>query len=93
MSNEKIIDSLFNNDLETFRNEVRAALYTKTGEYLNNAKQVVAGAAMNDTENVQEAKKASKDYDGDGKVESSTAEWKGSRDNAIKASMAKRKKD
>ena len=31
-----------------------------------------------------EAKQAKKDYDGDGKVESSTAEWKGSRDKAIK---------
>jgi hypothetical protein len=30
-------------------------------------------------------KKAAKDYDGDGKVESPTAEWKGSRDKAIKS--------
>jgi hypothetical protein len=40
---------------------------------------------------VNEAKKANKDYDGDGKLESSTAEWKGSRSKAIKAAMAKRK--
>lgn len=33
------------------------------------------------------AKKAKKDYDGDGKVESGDAEWKGSRDKAIKAAM------
>jgi hypothetical protein len=41
---------------------------------------------------LNEAKKAKKDYDGDGEVESSTDEWKGSRNNAIKAAMAKRKK-
>ena len=93
MASERIIDSLFDNDLETFRNEVRAALYTKTGEYLNAAKQEIAGSVFNSGENVQEAKKANKDYDGDGKVETSTAEWKGSRDKAIKANMAARKKD
>ncbi len=37
------------------------------------------------------SKKADKDYDGDGKVESGTAEYKGSVDKAIKASMKKRK--
>lgn len=35
-------------------------------------------------------KKAKKDYDGDGKVESGTDEWKGSRDKAIKKSMSKK---
>ena len=34
-------------------------------------------------------KKAKKDYDGDGKVESGTAEYMGSRDKAIKKAMAK----
>ena len=34
------------------------------------------------------AKMAKKDYDGDGKIETSTDEWKGSRDKAIKKSMA-----
>jgi len=34
---------------------------------------------------------AKKDHDGDGKIESGTDEWKGSRDKAIKADMAKRK--
>lgn len=37
------------------------------------------------------AKKADKDYDGDGKVESGTDEYMGSRDKAIKKAMAKRK--
>jgi hypothetical protein len=35
-------------------------------------------------------KKAKKDYDGDGKVESGTDEWKGSRDKAIKKSITKK---
>lgn len=37
------------------------------------------------------AKMATKDYDGDGKVETSSEEWKGSRDKAIKDSMKKSK--
>ena len=38
-------------------------------------------------------KKAAKDYDGDGKVEKSSDEWKGSRDKAIKKSMDKKVKE
>ena len=53
MSSEKIIDSLFDNNLEQFRNDVRAALYVKAGEYMQNAKQVVANGVMNAQE-VQE---------------------------------------
>ena len=37
-----------------------------------------------------EAKKAAKDYDGDGKIESGTDEYMGSRDKAIKKAMAKK---
>jgi hypothetical protein len=40
-----------------------------------------------------EAKQAKKDYDGDGEVESSTEEWKGSRDKAIKKNKGKGKKE
>lgn len=36
------------------------------------------------------AKLAKKDYDQDGKIESGTAEWEGSRDNAIKKAIAKK---
>lgn len=57
MSSEKIIDALFDNNLEKFRTEVRAALYTKAGEYMNTAKQNVAGVMMNPPEEVQEEKK------------------------------------
>lgn len=53
MSSEKIIDSLFDNNLEQFRNQVRSALYVKAGEYMQNAKQELAGAVMGG-EDVQE---------------------------------------
>lgn len=39
---------------------------------------------------LEEAKMAKKDYDGDGKVEKSSDEWKGSRDKAIKKAMGKK---
>lgn len=60
MSSEKIIDSLFNNNLEDFRNQVRSALYVKTGEFMNSAKQVVASSMFNgEQETVQEEKELS----------------------------------
>jgi hypothetical protein len=40
-----------------------------------------------------EAKHAKKDYDGDGEVESSTEEWKGSRDKAIKKNKREEDED
>jgi len=55
----------------------------------NNAEDMNKKAFRNT--GLSEAKKANKDYDGDGKLESSTDEWKGSRSKAIKAAMAKRK--
>jgi hypothetical protein len=50
-----------------------------TGIPLDNLKNMVAEA---------KAKKAKKDYDGDGKIESPEDEYKGSRDKAIKKAMA-----
>jgi len=50
---------------------------------------------MNGQQNVQEAKKeklADKDYDGDGKRETPSQEYKGSKDKAIKKSMGKKEK-
>ena len=46
--------------------------------------------ALNDIYQNQmyESKKADKDYDGDGKIESGTDEYMGSRDKAIKKAMA-----
>ena len=54
MSTEKIIDSLFDNNLEQFRKQVHAALFVKTGEYMNSAKQVVAQSMFGNPEEVQE---------------------------------------
>jgi hypothetical protein len=48
--------------------------------------------AMRSTAPAMEGKKAKKDYDGDGKVETGSDEYKGSRDKAIKKAMANKKK-
>ena len=72
MSSEKIIDSLFDNNLEKFRSEVRTALYAKAGEYMNSAKQVVSGAMMNPPEGVNEALKGKQheiDANNNGKID------------------------
>ena len=46
--------------------------------------------ALNDIyQGMYESKKADKDYDGDGKIESGTAEYMGSKDKAIKKAMKK----
>jgi hypothetical protein len=44
-----------------------------------------------ESRSVKEGKKAKKDYDGDGKVESGKDEYMGSRDKAIKKAMGKKK--
>ena len=44
-------------------------------------------------EALEEAKMATKDHDGDGKIETSTAEYMGSRDKAIKKAMGKKVKE
>ena len=50
------------------------------------------GPVVNTEAEIEEGKKmAKKDYDGDGKVESGTDEYMGSRDKAIKKAMAKKK--
>jgi hypothetical protein len=58
--------------------------------YENNKAEDMNKKAFKNT-GLSEAKMAKKDYDGDGKIESSTDEWKGSRSKAIKAAIAKRK--
>jgi hypothetical protein len=47
---------------------------------------------MKSTSPAMEGKKAKKDYDGDGKIESGKDEYMGSRDKAIKKAMASKKK-
>lgn len=51
MSTENIVDSLFDNNLEKFRTDVRAALYAKAGDYMNSAKQEIASSLYNDNIN------------------------------------------
>jgi len=72
MSTEKIIDSLFDNNLEQFRKQVHAALFVKTGEYMNSAKQVVANSMFGNPEEVQEELKGNQseiDANKNGKID------------------------
>ena len=46
-----------------------------------------------DEKKKKKSKKAARDYDGDGEVESGTEEWKGSRDKAIKRAMSGREEE
>ena len=48
---------------------------------------------LTQVQKVEEQKKAAKDYDGDGKIESGTDEYMGSKDKAIKKAMGKEVKD
>lgn len=52
----------------------------------------VARGAVNVAKRMSEAKMADKDYDGDGKIETGTQEYMGSRDKAIKKAMGKKVK-
>jgi len=52
----------------------------------------VDGSFKKGKKKIKEEKKAAKDYDGDGKVESGKAEYFGSRDKAIKKAMGKKVK-
>ena len=75
----------------------RADKKANTPAYQNYKKGVKGYAAADHLKNEEYAelyasineKKAAKDYDGDGKIESGTAEYKGSKDKAIKKAMAK----
>jgi len=62
------------------------------GLYKMEGKVVPTISETSEEVEVEEAK-AEKDYDGDGKVESGTDEWKGSRDKAIKKAMASRNEE
>lgn len=78
---QEIIESLQSGDLYTAQKLINEALMIKMGEALEEKLVEFAPSVFN------EGRMAKKDYDKDGKVESSTAEWKGSRDRAIKAKM------
>ena len=94
MSTEKIIKELLDENLIGAKKEIQDVLYSKLGEHLNEVYREVAPDMLNEGKKKKKKKKADKadkDYDGDGKVESSTEEWKGSRDKAIKEKMGKDK--
>jgi hypothetical protein len=84
---QEIIESLQTGDLYTAQKLINEALMIKMGEALEEKLVEFAPSVFN------EGKMAKKDYDKDGKVESSTDEWKGSRDRAIKAKMGKVQED
>ena len=79
-------------DKKTGREYLRKADRAKISELRSNpniSSVEITGRREEDTYDKTGGKKADKDYDGDGKVESGTAEYMGSRDKAIKKSMAK----
>jgi hypothetical protein len=61
-----------------------------TNYYKNLCEQLQERINLLEAKAKKKKKMAKKDYDGDGTVESSTDEWKGSRDNAIKKAMSER---
>ena len=75
-------------DKESKKTYVRMATREKIAQLRSNPK--ISSVEMTGHGDPYEGKKkADKDYDGDGKKESPTAEYKGSRDKAIKKSIAK----
>ena len=78
-------------DKKTGREYLRKADRAKISELRSNpniSSVEITGRKEEDTYDKTGGKKAKKDYDGDGKIESGTAEYMGSRDKAIKKSMA-----
>ena len=78
-------------DKKTGREYLRKADRAKISELRSNpniSSVEITGRKEEDTYDKTGSKKAKKDYDGDGKVESGSAEYMGSRDKAIKKSMA-----
>ena len=84
---QEIIESLQSGDLYTAQKLINEALMIKMGEALEEKLVEFAPSVFN------EGRMAKKDYDKDGNLESSTAEWKGSRNRAIKAKMGKVQED
>ena len=60
---------------------------------INEVRNMRLGSADSRKKIVKSGKMAKKDYDGDGKIETSEEEWKGSRDRAIKNAMHARQID
>lgn len=78
--NEAVI-KLINEDVMGGKKLIENELYDRLGSLLEEKLKSYAPTIFTE----------SKDYDGDGEKESSTEEWKGSRDKAIKASKGNKK--
>jgi len=75
--NEAVI-KLINEDVINGQKLIENELYSRLGKALEEKLVEFAPTVFT------EAKKAREDFDGDGKIESPKAEWRGSRDRAIK---------
>ena len=71
--------------------EMKAKAKSGIKSMLKRGADAVMKGAEKVSKRMSEAKMADKDYDGDGKVESGTDEYMGSRDKAIKKAMGKKK--
>lgn len=97
-SNDLIRNLMLNNYIEA-QSAFEDIMIEKASDALDAISVGITDAMFNDDiceecdEDIEESKMADKDYDGDGKVETGTAEWKGSRDKAIKKNMATRKEE
>lgn len=87
MDTNNLIKSVLSENIVETKNIVKDILMQKLSERLQNKFDEYAPFNFLDEETLEE-KKADKDYDGDGEIESSEEEWRGSRDKAIKAKMA-----
>lgn len=102
MSNERTSDLVRNLMLNNYIDAKGAfddIMNEKVFDALENITLGITDTIFNDgmcescEDDIEEAKMADKDYDGDGKIETGTQEWKGSRDKAIKKAMATRKEE
>tara|TARA_Y100000389_G_C17261990_1_gene413489 strand:+ start:124 stop:465 length:342 start_codon:yes stop_codon:yes gene_type:complete len=77
--------------LEIAREEIASAILDEKKKEEEDEKEEEKDEDEDEDEEVKEAKKAKQDYDGDGKIETGSQEFMGSRDKAIKAAIAARK--
>jgi hypothetical protein len=99
---EKAVERYIKRNPGASREQAEAAIVLEMSSMAGGAVEGAAAVSLEDDEELMEVndedlmeaisgmlseKKAKKDYDGDGEVESSEEEWKGSRDKAIKKAM------
>jgi hypothetical protein len=84
------IKTIMNADIPHLSQMAKLYLRNKTPGGMNKYGDGVAESIKDRLYRALNEKKAAKDFDGDGKIEKSSDEWKGSRDKAIKKSMDKK---